>query len=211
MILDIIFPERCLYCKKVGKIVCDNCLKKINNKYLFKKVNNKYFDYFYSYSFYNGETKKLIHAFKFYEKAYLYKYFIGLSLRDEKIYMFLNKYDLITYVPMTLKKQRARGYNQSRLLANELGRKLNTKVEKYLNKTNENKIQNSLSEKERIKNVENIFDFNGGNINNKNIILVDDILTTGATVNSCSKILKENGAKNICVYTIAKTSVNFTK
>ena len=204
--LDIIFPSKCFYCQKVGKVICDNCFQKLNDKYLFQKINHDWFDYVFCGSFYRDVLRTRIHSFKFHEQAYLYQYFIVLSLREKKIIEFLKEYDYITYVPMHYQKEQKRGYNQSKLLALELGKRLNLKVVSVLEKRKPNRVQSSLSERERIKNVRNIFSFqNTIDVKNKSIILVDDILTTGATVRACSKVLKEQGVQKICVFTISKT------
>lgn len=205
-ILELIFPDKCIYCKKLGEPICKSCLEKINIKHLFKKVNNDYFDYLFCGSFYKKLIKTQIHSFKFHRKAYLYRYFIELCLRIEEVKDFLKKFDIITYVPMHYKKELERGYNQSKLLAEELGRKLNLEVICCLEKTKENKTQSSLSEKEREDNVKDVFVLKEKeNIKDKNVILVDDILTTGSTARAASKLLKESGAKKICIFAIAKT------
>ena len=209
MILDFIFEPRCVFCKKIGKYICENCYEKLNNKYLFQKVEKDYFDYIYCGSFYNDLIKKQIHNFKFHDKPYLYKYFIELSLtKNEKIFNFLKKFDLITYIPMNNQKELKRGYNQSKLLAKELGKRLKIDVLKTLEKPRIIKTQSSLSEEERKINARGAFEFiDGKDIKNKNIILVDDILTTGSTARSASKILKLNGANKICVFAISKTTM----
>lgn len=206
MLLDIFFPEKCLYCGKYGRYVCKECYLKLNNKYIFRKINDDYFDYFICCSFYEGLIKKQIHNFKFHEQSYLYKYFIEFCLENNKILNFLKKFDYITYVPMNYMKEIKRGYNQSKLLAEELGRNLNIKVINTLEKTLQIKVQSTLSEKDREINVKSAFGFiKSENIENKSIILVDDILTTGSTARACSKILKEKKCNNICVFAIAKT------
>ena len=209
MILDILFPEKCLYCKKYGKIICDNCFEKLNNKNFFKKVYRNFYDYIFCSSFYNDLIKIQIHNFKFHDKAYFYKYFIEISLKNLKIVEFMKNFDLITFIPMSPKKQNIRGYNQSELLAKELGKRLGIKVIKTLEKEKNIKTQSTLNELEREKNAQNAFKkFDNIDLKNKNIILVDDILTTGATVKSASKILKENNCNKILVFTIAKTIKN---
>lgn len=208
MLLDILFPEKCLYCKKYGKIVCDSCYKKLNNKNLFKEVNEKYFDYIFCSSFYNDLVRKQIHSFKFHNKAYFYKYFIEISLKNPKLLDFFKKFDLITFIPMSLKKQNIRGYNQSELLAKELGKRLGIEVVKTLEKEKNIKTQSTLNEFDRVKNAEKAFKMAENiDVANKNIILVDDILTTGATVKSASKILKGNNCNKILVFTVAKTTM----
>ena len=209
MLLDIIFPQKCLYCGKVGSYICDNCYKKLpNKKCIFKKVNNEYFDYMICDSFYIGERRRLIHNFKFHERAYLYKYFIDIALKKEKISEFLKKFDFITYVPMSYKNQIIRGYNQSELLAKEISKRLGIKLIKTLKKNKNVKIQSTLNEEERRENVKNAFSIiKNLKIENKNIILVDDIFTTGSTVSSASRVLKESNVNKICVFTISKTKL----
>ncbi|MBR2290259.1 MAG: ComF family protein [Clostridia bacterium] len=205
-ILNTLFPERCVYCRKEGKIICKDCLEKISHRYLFQKVYDDWFDYVFCGSFYKGVMRAKIHSFKFHQRAYLYKYFIEACLYSPKMKKFLKGYDLIAYVPMHYKKEQKRGYNQAKLLAEELGRKLDIPVMECLEKKVENKTQSSLSEAERSKNVEKVYSFkNDRDIQGKNMILVDDILTTGATIRACSKILKQNGAGKVCAFAIAKT------
>ena len=204
--LDILFPKKCFYCHKIGKVICNSCMKKIQTSYLLKKTDNNYFDYIYCGTYYKGNIKTQIHNFKFHEKAYLYQYLIEMTLRDKKVLDFLKAFDMITYVPMYIKKEQRRGYNQAELLAKELGKRLNIEVISCLEKKKDNKVQSSLSEQERIINVQDVFDFiKDVNIKDKSIILVDDVLTTGATVNNCAKILKDNKAGKICVFAISKT------
>jgi len=204
--LEVIFPKKCFYCHQIGNVICDDCLKKIDSPYLFEKGKQDSFEYLFCSHFYQGNMKMQMHQFKFYEKAYLYEYFIRIALRDQRIVDFLKKFDVITYVPMQMQKKQKRGYNQAELLAQELGKRLNLTVIPLLVKNKENKRQSSLKEEERWKNVKEIFSFaENTDIHNKNMILVDDILTTGATTRRCSQILKENGAGKICIFAIAKT------
>ena len=205
--LDILFPKKCIYCGKEGKYICEKCLKSFDNKYIFRKVFNNYFDYMFCCSFYTDIIKNQIHSFKFHEKAYLYEYFIELSLRNN-ISDFLKKFDLVTFIPMNYNKEIRRGYNQSKLLAKELGKRLNINVINTLEKEAGLFVQSTLSEKDRENNAKKAFKIlKNINIENKNIILVDDIFTTGSTVKSASKILKENKANKICVFAISKTRI----
>ena len=115
-------------------------------------------------------------------------------------------------VPIHKKRKAQRGYNQSELICTELVRiikenKIGTIfLEKNcLQKVKHNLPQSSLNRKERVENVKQVYSLrHPERIKGKNIILVDDIYTTGSTVNACAKILKENGAKTIIVVTIAK-------
>lgn len=98
-----------------------------------------------------------------------------------------------------------RGYNQSELIAKEIARFLPSIIyKKVLKKVKKNKRQSELKKEERKENVKNVYEIqNKQIIQNKKIILFDDIYTTGNTVNECSKVLKENGATEILVLTLA--------
>ena len=102
---------------------------------------------------------------------------------------------------------RQRGYNQSSLIAKKLVKDITnlTCREDVLIKDKNNKRQSDLNRHQRQENVKNVYKvINKEKIYNKKILLFDDIYTTGATVNECAKELKENGAKEILVFTIAK-------
>ena len=103
-------------------------------------------------------------------------------------------------------KKAVRGYNQSELVAKEMAKQMEIKFEKgILIKQRNTEVQSTLNKTQRIQNVKDAFlvtDFT--KVKGKKIILVDDIYTTGSTVNECSKLLKQAGAKEICVVTIAK-------
>ncbi len=108
---------------------------------------------------------------------------------------------------MHKKKEKIRGYNQSALIAKEIAKKNNNL--KYENdillKIINNKVQSTLSKKERKINVKNAYKvLEKQKLINKNVIIFDDIYTTGNTVNECARILKENGANKIGILTIAK-------
>ena len=106
---------------------------------------------------------------------------------------------------MYKKRKQSRGYNQTELISKKLAKDL--KIEssnKVLRKVIDTKKQSTLTKKERIKNVENAFNVvNSKSIENKNVILLDDIFTTGSTLNECSRMLKLAGTKEIAILTIA--------
>ena len=103
-------------------------------------------------------------------------------------------------------KQSVRGYNQSELIAKELFKELDISYEKNnLIKIKDTKTQSKLNKTQRIENIKEAFIIkDDAKIKDKRVILVDDIYTTGNTVNECSKVLKKAGAKEIIVVTIAK-------
>ena len=115
-------------------------------------------------------------------------------------------YDIIVPVPISKKRMKDRGYNQSFLIASDIAKKSKIKLEKNVIKKEQNNTPQSLLDKSgREKNVVNVYKIvNKQKIINKKILLIDDIFTTGATVNECSKMLKISGAEKVDVLTIAK-------
>ena len=149
-------------------------------------------------------------SYKFKEKIYLCNFFAKSLLGDIRIYNFIKEYDIITFVPIHKKRKLERGYNQTEVIARILAKKvedlicLNTLV-KYKN----NLKQSSLSlekRKDNVKNVYKVLDYKElkGQVENKSILLFDDIYTTGYTILECKKELKKLNPKKIGVLTIFK-------
>jgi ComF family protein len=121
---------------------------------------------------------------------------------------FLNGWDvdLILPVPLHPKRLRWRGFNQSVLLARQVGRAYGIPLDPYvLFREKETPPQTQLSEEERRRNVRGVFSVRGKQaIQRKNLLLVDDVYTSGATVNECSRALRRAGAKEVHVLTLAR-------
>lgn len=207
--LNFLFPPYCKICgKNGGKELCDNCylrLKQFEDVHIIrlKKRNLDNLIYFFKYE---GNIRNLILSFKFFNKYYLGKVFSKIMLKNEKLCGNLKFYDIIIPVPMHKIKKCERGYNQAELLAKDLAENLKLCYDKnILIKTVNNKKQSSLSGRERYENIKNVFKVQKmDKIKNKNIILVDDICTTSATLEECAKILKQAGAKKVTGLVIAK-------
>ena len=109
-------------------------------------------------------------------------------------------------VPISKARFKNRGYNQSSLLAKEFAKIFNLNLEeKVLIKIRNNPRQSTLSQEGRILNTQGVYKINkSAKIINKNVLILDDVFTTGSTCNECAKVLKESGAKLVGVFTIAK-------
>lgn len=209
--LDLIYPPICGICGKINKNnLCTKCMQRlklyeINRIEDYRDDKTKHFDYLIKTFKYEGIIRNKIIDYKFNEKAYLYKTFEKMVTKNEKIYSFLKKYDIILYVPMFKKRKLERGYNQTEIIAKQIAKKLEISFEKKnLIKMIDTKKQSTLTKFERTQNVKNVFAVRKPDrIREKNIIIFDDIYTTGNTVNECSKILKKAGAREIVVITIA--------
>ena len=150
---------------------------------------------------YEGETRKIIYSLKFGKKKYLAQT-LGALMADEFLKDNMEA-DIIVYVPMTEAEEKKRGFNQSELLADEVGRRLNIAVLPALVKIKETKAQKELGGKERAQNLEGAFACVFEQVNNRKILLIDDIFTTGATANECAKVLLKAKAREVNVLTAA--------
>lgn len=212
-LLDFVYPPCCGFCEKENKeYLCDSCKRKIEVENRIKGKNKKgrkedfYDEILWGFS-YKGMLRNKIIAYKFQEQSYLYHTFSTLLLKNKKIYQFLLKYDTILPVPMERKKELLRGFNPTYLIAKELERHIEGLLleKNCLVKLRKTLPQSSLNRKERQKNLENAFSVRQAEkIENKKVLLFDDVYTTGATVRECSKMLKEAGVKKLGILTLAK-------
>ncbi len=207
--LSFIFPPTCGICGKENKnYICNSCMKKLKEEKTYIPQIENYTEIKHCYIFkYDGTIRQKILQYKFKDCAYLYKMFSEFFVKNEKVCRFLKNYDIIIPVPMTRKKIAKRGYNQSELVAKEIANNSENLV--YLNKVlvkqKETNTQSALTKKERLNNVKNVYKIqNMEKIKAKNIILFDDIYTTGATCKECAKTIMNSGAKSVAVLTIAK-------
>ena len=207
--INLVYPNVCGICDRLSREdLCKKCEINLNNMARFKidKYKNKNFSKHLYIFKYEGIIKERLINYKFNEKSYIYKAFINFIIKNEKICRFLKSYDIIIPVPIHYSRKVTRGYNQSALIAKALATRFNVQYEdKVLFKSVNNKPQSTKNKQERINNVKGVYyTKNKDKILNKKILLVDDIFTTGSTVNECSKTLKIAGALMVDVITIAK-------
>jgi ComF family protein len=115
-------------------------------------------------------------------------------------------FDCIVPVPLYHVRRRGRGYNQSAILAHELSRRINCPVQKrILRRIRPTTTQTNLTAADRLSNVTNAFQYRKRErLAGRRVLLVDDVMTTGATVNACAKALKKGGAESVHVITVAR-------
>lgn len=215
--LTFIFPPACDFCGKIGEgYLCKKCKEKLINSNIFlnqlnsypNKKNNFIDEHFYLFSYTEIIREKIL-QYKFNDKAYLSDTFFEFFVNNEKLYRFLKKYDIIGAVPISKSRKRERGYNQSELIARKIAKTLLIPFENVLIKTKNNSPQSNLNKKQRLENVKNVYKVqNEQRIKEQNILLFDDIYTTGATANECARMLKQAGSKNVGILTIAKDFKN---
>jgi len=194
----ILFPVRCPYCETVihkTEYACEDCKKKFPSPAIIKYAVGGYkctspFPY-------DGIFKKAVKRFKFGNKGGYAK-----QLAFPMVQSILESYpgvdfDLITCVPMHKKRLAQRGYNQAELLARECAKIMNIPYCDTLEKFKENREQHSIKASERAKNVKGVYRIIDKElVRDKNILIIDDIITTGNTLGECAKILMKKGCRS---------------
>lgn len=220
--LDFVFPPYCLICKNhipvAKEFVCTTCweaLEPIPNPFcpLCKNFlvdgnscencnpNNLWV---FSLGPFDDCYQELIHQFKYKAKLSLGR-ILSSRLGDLLISKSKDRnLDCIIPVPLHSSRQRQRGFNQSHIIAETLGEKLSLPVErKILKRKKKTKDQTRLSPEERKANVREAFQIvYSEKVKNKNILLVDDVVTTGATLEECARELRKSGARSVCAATL---------
>lgn len=225
-IINLIYPQTCGICGKINnKTICSKCniqLKKQEKMGILTKEElkenslekEKFFEELIYIFKYEGQIRELILDYKFNEKSYMYKTFVNFLLKNKKIFENIKKYDKIIPVPISKKRYKERGYNQSLLIAKEISMQIsyetnnNIKLELVNNcliKTKNIIEQSKLNKEDRQHNIQGVYTLKNGSIlTNKSILLIDDIYTTGSTVNECSRVLQQAKPNKIGVLVLAK-------
>ena len=218
-LFDFILPRFCCSCKTKLSVkqdtMCGNCLSKIQRstssrlkrEYERKFLNNKIISEFYSPFVFekDKELQHAIHALK-YDKRFPVGIFLGKVLATEIMSSKTNwNFDLIIPIPLHQLKKAERGYNQAYYIAKGVGSKLKVRVsDRAVKRIKYTQSQTTMNLNEREENISGAFKIrNQKTVRGKNILLVDDVITTGATISECGKVLLEAGATKIYAASIA--------
>ncbi|MBQ5778233.1 MAG: ComF family protein [Oscillospiraceae bacterium] len=159
----------------------------------------------FSYFHYEGDVRNALIRYKF---GGLSKYAVDFSAYLEACIRegIPDGYDVISWVPLSKKRLRSRGYDQARLLAEEVSKRLGTQAVRTLIKSRDTAPQSRQPDaSKRTANVLGAYETASFDPTGKRIVLIDDILTTGSTVSECARILKTAGADKVYIVTVAKT------
>lgn len=211
-IIDMFFPRLCVGCGMTGEYLCDCCgaelrtlqqqecprCRRLSDEGSFCCENNFYFDQLIVALRYEkqGLLKKLLVHFK-YKYAKELAVFLAGFLRK-----WVKEGWILVPVPLDKRKLKLRGFNQAELLASQLG-----EVWDCLDRQVNPRRQAGLGRNERLENMEGLFSLRPGfEVNGRRIMLIDDVATTGSTLNECSKVLKDAGAEIICGLVLGRGS-----
>lgn len=214
---ELVFPDNCLLCRQFlnsrhQRQLCPDCLGTlVFNPTPFSRQSTPdlyAFDHAWSVCLYNETAQKLLHAFKYNSKTHLSKTFLPLMIDFiDRHYIPLQKFDLISPIPLHPVRLRERGYNQSVLLSLGLSRHYGIMhTENLLIRQKMTPTQTELGAKQRWTNMEGAFKIkNSTDLAGKSVVLIDDLYTTGATVHNAAQALKTAGAAQVGVLTFSIT------
>lgn len=221
--LDLIFPKFCVDCQKEGSFLCSKCEKRVllvktqicpgcgriskGGKYCLKDRKPHGLAGIIVAAYYEeGPIKEAIHNLKYNALLELAPFLGSLMATALKENIDISKDILITAVPLHFLRKSQRGFNQSELLGTAVAE--NLKLQKNFNilrKIRYTKPQVKFSGKKRRKNLINCYKiFQKNAIFGRTIILIDDVTTTGTTLNECAKVLRAAGAKRVWGLVVAK-------
>ena len=196
-ILAVLFPQKCLGCKKENEILCSDCLLKIN------RPDTPYLNGIHIASNYQDAVlKKALWMLKYQGVKQLAKPLAELI--RERIWKKLETENwLVVPVPLSKNKLRHRGYNQAEMIARELS--YNVRADILFKKFHTKSQVEVKNKEERLANIIGSFEVrNPETIRGKKIILIDDVFTTGATLREAKKVLKQAGAKKVVGIVVAR-------
>ena len=215
------FPRRCAACGEVvgpREEMCPRCLQTVHRvpqpicydcgcgkrDCRCEKRHSVFVAAFASPFYYTGSVNRAIRRMKFSETPENAEVFgREMAAFAKEVYEGVT-IDLVTFVPMTRREKRSRGYNQSELLARHTARELLLPMEPTLEKLYETRSQRTLSQRRRSGNVLGVFEMTDpASVRGKRILLCDDLRTTGATLIECAKMLRIRGAREVICLTAA--------
>jgi ComF family protein len=216
-ILGFIYPPRCQICAKVldmlsGEMLCETCHSSIRLNDLPVhngcKTDTCHYDAFYSVCLYEGAIKECMHDFKYNGRFTAEKLFKKLMIEFAEKYIDIRRFDWLIPVPLHRVKQRQRTFNQSAILGACLSKRFRLPMlNGNLCRIRQGKPQMMLPKSKRLKEIKDSFRIkNTIPLKARTVLLVDDVFTTGATVNECSKVIKEAGARSVEVFTLARSA-----
>lgn len=205
-ILDLLFPPKCIFCGELAEdMICAKCAAKLPETGDAAKEEVESGLTCVSPLYYEGAVRESLLRFKFEDYRHYAKGYAPLLARAAALELG-GEFDLVSWVPVSEKRRRERGYDQAELLARELCLLWETAPVRTLCKTVHTPAQSGITAAaERRANVLGVYKaVNREQWEGKRVLLVDDILTTGATVAEAARTLHFAGAKEVCVLTVAK-------
>ncbi|MEG1316313.1 MAG: phosphoribosyltransferase family protein, partial [Oscillospiraceae bacterium] len=208
-LLDLMFPPRCAFCRKILKTgehgMCKKCGKNISRTKNGGLQNGEFFSCCASPLYYEKEVRDSLLRFKFHD-ATAYAKLYGKLLAECISESLSGRYDIITWVPLSPKRLKKRGYDQAMLLAMAAALKLDDVAVELLYKHTDVPAQSGVgSIEKRRANISGVYSVRDEElVRGRRILIIDDIITTGSTLSECAKTLKMFGANEVVCCTLAR-------
>lgn len=219
-LLSIFYPPRCPVCDGIpdyGKDICPECELRLTEvfepvcKKCGKPLEDERAEYCYDCSrtchvydagkavfVYRAQMKESLYRFKYHNRQEYARYYAMRTAKKYGAWIRQMGVEAIVPIPLHAKRYRERGYNQAELYARRLGRALDLPVEtKLLVRVKNTVPQKELNDISRKNNLKKAFKYSGNIVQFKKILLVDDIYTTGSTINAAAEVLKNGGIQKI--------------
>jgi ComF family protein len=205
-LMDLLYPPRCLNCGRVDTRWCDNCQNDFAQQPIVDPTQQRVFPPLHAIAataVHDNQIQRMVQALK-YENATYVAHHLGQRMAQQTIRVGWHV-DAVTYVPLHMTRYRQRGYNQAKLLADEVAGLLGLPtLDGALHRDFFTRSQVGLGQAERRENVAEAFRATPNLVTGRHLLLVDDVLTTGATLQSCATALVNSGAA--AVYGLTATS-----
>ena len=204
----VLFPEKCVLCgqilQKDEMDLCHQCRIDAPECPITREKYS-YIDSWVALWYYEDTARRSLLKYKFYGRrnyAAAYARLLGMKLLQQQ-----TEVDVLTWIPVSEKRRRKRGFDQVELIAQHLGENLGMSPVKTLKKVRDNPPQSGITgQAERRANVLGVYiEQNRENFYGKRVLLLDDILTTGATAGECARVLLTAGAAEVHLAVVAAT------
>ncbi len=203
-IINILLPKTCVACGKEGKYICEKCSLFLSEAPTVFMAGG--LEELVSAWEYEGVIRDVIFKIKYDGMFDVIDELVGKAFEIREPYV--PEDTIITFVPMFKKKEKRRGFNQAELIAKKVGEITGREVFPLIEKIKDTPSQTELDKEERLINVKDSFALFRPGLNKslaENVLLIDDVWTSGATMGECCKILKKSGVKKVWGFTLART------
>ena len=202
-VIEAIFPKTCFGCRQVGRYLCQNCLRGLRDPDVFYPAKADFA--LTSFSYRSPAVKKALLKLKYSSASDIAKELAAVVSSDLAPYLKYGVKPVICEIPMTSKRKRKRGFNQAEILARHVAKFLNLEYRPLLTKIRETRPQAEIKDREeRLKNIKGVFAMKENFSPSPFVVVVDDIITTGATMNEAARVLKKSGVKKIICVAVAR-------
>ncbi len=223
--LDLLFPPRCVNCKRVGALLCGTCLAAIDSPAPPRcrrcgqslstpsgicatcRVHPPTTTRILFAAWHEGPAREAIHALKYKGQRHIapvLAHLLAEQLQRDADAAHAGAFDLITCVPLHPARKAERGYNQAELLARETARLTRRRYLDTLDRVRATADQVGLDPAARRANVQGAFAAAPSRVSGRNVLLVDDVCTTGATLDACATALFQAGARSVFGLTVTR-------